>query len=108
MRNTRAESSNWSLRLLISRRMPGWCGGSLGRGVPPGRRVALGGVAKRGNTSLAPDAVITEQILQRCNAASPIWRRRRCSASRWESARSAHGVWLPWGCADAPTALALS
>src|SRR5664279_6332307 len=35
LRNTRAESSNWSLRLLISRRMPGWCGGSPGRRQSP-------------------------------------------------------------------------
>jgi len=98
--------------------------------MPHGRRVVLGGVAQPGDTSLAPDPVITEQILQRCIAVLPELAaalvlgvevgirpgRPRVRLERVDSGprpvvhnygHAGNGVMLSWGCADAVTALAL-
>ena len=98
--------------------------------MPHGRRVVLGGVAQPGDRSLAPDPVITEQILRRCIsivpglAAAPVLGvevgirpgRPRVRLERVDIGSRAvvhnyghagNGVMLSWGCADAATALAL-
>jgi len=98
--------------------------------MPHGRRVVLGGVAQPGDASLAPDPVITEQILRRCIAvvpelaAAPVLGvevgtrpgRPHVRLERVDSGpcpvvhnygHAGNGVMLSWGCADAVTALAL-
>ena len=92
--------------------------------MPHGRRVVLGGVAQPGDRSLAPDPVITEQILRRCIAvvpelaAAPVLGvevgirpgRPRVRLERVDIGSRAvvhnyghagNGVMLSWGCADA-------
>jgi D-amino-acid oxidase len=97
---------------------------------PYDRRVVLGGVSQPGNTDLAPDPVITQEILSRCTAVvpelanapvmgvevgvRPVRPTVRLEAEDRNGVRVIHnyghggvGVMLSWGCADEVVQLAL-
>ena len=99
--------------------------------MPHGRRVLLGGIARRGSWSVVPDPGVTEEILRRCVAAVPELRgapvlgvevglrpgRRipRVEVEQVGDVRVVHnyghagnGVMLSWGCAAAAAGLALA
>jgi D-amino-acid oxidase len=98
--------------------------------MPHGRRVVLGGVARRGISDLAPDPEITAAILSRARRAVPALAdapvlgvevglrpgrpEPRVEAEDIDGLRVVHnyghggnGVMLSWGCAAEATALAL-